>query len=48
VFLALGTAIATSRFASQGRKELAVKIEKWAKIIYLILFAIILVITFLL
>lgn len=47
VFLVLGTAIATSRIASQGRKELAVKIEKWARIIYLVLFLIIIAATFL-
>lgn len=47
VFLALGTAIATSRIASQGRKELAVKIEKWARIIYLVLFLIIIAAMFL-
>ncbi len=48
VFLALGTAIATSRIASQGNKKLAVRIEKWAKVIYLSLFAIIIGLTFLL
>jgi len=47
VFLALGTGIATSRIATQGRKELAVKIEKWARIIYPVLFLIIIAATFL-
>ena len=45
VFLALGAAIATSRLASQGNKELANRIEKWAKIIYLGIFAIIIIFT---
>lgn len=47
VFLVLGAAIVTSRIASEGRKELAVKIEKWASIIYLVLFLIIIAAMFL-
>ena len=47
VFFALGTAISSSRLASQGKHALAEKIENWAKRLYLVLLAIILVIIFL-
>ena len=46
VFLALGTAISTSNLASKGEENNAVKIEKYARIIYLILFLIIIFISF--
>jgi len=45
VFIALGTAIATSKIASDGNVELAKRIEKWARVIYLVAFIIILVFT---
>jgi len=45
VFMALGAAIATSKIASDGNVELAKMIEKWARYVYLFLFAIILIFT---
>jgi hypothetical protein len=45
VFLALGTAITTGKITTDGNKELAQKIESWARYIYIILFLIILVFT---
>lgn len=45
VFIALGTAIATSKMASDGNKSGAKVIENWARYIYLFLFAIILIFT---
>jgi hypothetical protein len=44
VFLALGEAIMTGKVAVQGKKDMALRIDRWARVIYLILFAI--VITF--
>ncbi len=44
VFLALGEAITTCKIAAEGKKDLALRIDRWARVIYLILFAI--VITF--
>jgi hypothetical protein len=48
VFLALGLAITTSRLASKDRKELAMKIERTSKIIYLVIFAFIVIYSFVL
>jgi hypothetical protein len=45
VFAVLGAAVATSRIASDGNEELAKRIERWARVIYLIVFGIILVFT---
>lgn len=47
VFLALGEAIATSSFAYKGKEDLALKTDKCAKLVYLALFAIIIVYSFL-
>ena len=38
VFATLGVAIATSRIAISGNKQLALRIEDWAKVIYLVIF----------
>ncbi len=48
VFLALGTAIATSKISSDGNTPLALKIEKYMRAVYLIVFAAIIVFTLLL
>ncbi len=48
VFLALGTAVVTSKIASEGNEERAKMIEKWARYIYLFAFGIILIFTLLL
>jgi hypothetical protein len=45
VFMALGVAIATTKIASDGNEELAKRIEKWARYLYLILFLIIIIFT---
>ena len=47
VFLALGLAITTSRLASKDRKALAVKIERTARVVYLVIFVFIIVYSFL-
>ena len=47
VFVALGTAIVTSKIASDGNEERAKVIEKWARYIYLGAFIIILITTLL-
>jgi hypothetical protein len=47
VFIALGLAITTSRIASKNKKDLAVKIERTSRIVYLIIFAFIIVYSFL-
>jgi len=48
VFIALGTAIATSKISSDGENALAKKIEKYMRVIYLVVFGCILVFTLLL
>ncbi|MEM7009353.1 MAG: hypothetical protein AAF462_09500 [Thermodesulfobacteriota bacterium] len=48
VFIALGTAIATSKISSDGENLLAKKIEKYMRVIYLIAFMAIIVFTLLL
>ncbi|MCK5392529.1 MAG: hypothetical protein KAJ31_08875 [Deltaproteobacteria bacterium] len=48
VFIALGTAIATSKISSDGKNRLAKKIEKYMRVIYLIVFVSIIVFTLLL
>jgi hypothetical protein len=48
VFIALGTAIATSKISSDGKNDLAKKIEKYMRVIYLIAFVSIMVFTLLL
>lgn len=48
VFVALGTAIATSKISSDGKNSLAKKIEKLMRVIYLLAFLIIIVFTLLL
>jgi len=45
VFIALGTAIATSKISSDGKNNLAKKIEKYMRVAYLIAFACIIVFT---
>ena len=45
VFLALGTAIATSKISSDGNTALALKIEKYMRAVYLIVFVTIIVFT---
>lgn len=45
VFIALGTAIATSKIASDGNEELARAVEKWARYIYLFAFLLIIIFT---
>ena len=45
VFLALGTAIATSKISSDGENKLAKKIEKHMRVIYLLVFLAIIVFT---
>jgi hypothetical protein len=47
VFLALGLAITTSRLASKDRKALAVKIERTARVVYLVIFVFIIIYSFL-
>ena len=47
VFIALGTAIATSKISSEGKNNLAKKIEKYMRVAYLIAFACIIVFTLL-
>jgi hypothetical protein len=46
VFLALGEAIITARLAKKGKEKLARKIDYYALVIYIILFAIVALITF--
>ena len=46
VFSALGVGIATSRLASKGKLDLALKIERYSKVLYLILFAVIIMVSF--
>jgi len=48
VFIALGTAIATSKISSDGKNNLAKKIEKYMRVIYLVAFVSIMVFTLLL
>ena len=48
VFIALGTAIATSKISADGENSLAKKIEKYMRVIYLIAFVSIIVFTLLL
>ena len=45
VFIALGTAIATSKIASDGNRSGAKVIKNWSRYIYLFLFALILIFT---
>ena len=45
VFIALGTAIATSKISSDGENSLAKKIEKYMRVIYLVVFGCIIVFT---
>jgi len=47
VFIALGTAIATSKISADGKNSLAKKIEKYMRVIYLIAFVSIIVFTLL-
>jgi hypothetical protein len=48
VFLALGLAITTSRLASKDKKDLALKIERISRVVYLVIFAFIIIYSFLL
>jgi len=48
VFTALGLAITTSRLESKDRKALPVKIERISRVVYLVVFACIIVYSFLL
>jgi len=48
VFIALGTAIATSKISADGKNNLAKKIEKYMRVIYLVVFVSIMVFTLLL
>jgi hypothetical protein len=48
VFIALGLAITTSRLASKDKKDLAMKIERTSRIIYLVIFAFIIIYSFVL
>jgi len=47
VFMALGVAISTSYLATKGKEQLALRIEKNARFIYIILFILILLFSFL-
>jgi hypothetical protein len=38
VFSALGEAVLTSRLAKDGREALALRIDRWARIVYPLLF----------
>ena len=48
VFIALGLAITTSRLASKEKKDLAGKIERTSRVVYLITFALIIIYSFVL
>ncbi len=48
VFIALGTAIATSKISADGKNDLAKKIEKYMRVIYLVAFVSIMMFTLLL
>ena len=48
VFLALAGAVTTAKFAFDGKQHLAKRVDRWFRVIYLILFAIIIQYSFLL
>jgi hypothetical protein len=48
VFLALAEAITTTKLAADGRKNLALKLDNWARVLFLVLFAMIIVFSFVL
>ena len=45
VFLALGEAVTTSRLADGGQEDLSRRIDRWARSIYAVLFAVLLTVT---
>jgi len=46
VFIALGEAILTGHLSREGNEKLALKIDKWFRVLYLLLFVLIFLIIF--